>query len=448
MDAIVIGGGPGGYSAAIRIAQLGGKVVLIEKSKIGGVCTNRGCIPTKALNTCAEFLERIERADKFGLELTVKVDFEGIFKRKDRIVNSSVRGLETVLKSYGVEIVNGKGTIIDKNHVKVNGKVIEAENIIIATGSIPRDLPHLRADGEYILSCNQIIELREIPDSLVVIGGGVMGTEFGAIFHHLGSKVTIIEASPHLLRREDHEISKELERILKGKGIQVLTNSRVTKINTRSKFVEIGDKKIHCDKILLTVGLIPNFNPEELSKVGIDHDKEIKVDCKMRTNIKNIYAVGDVIGGVMYAYVASAQGIVAANNIMGVDTDMDYKLIPKCIFTIPEISSVGLKEEEAKEKYGKIKIGKYPMCANAKARIRGETHGFIKVILEDKTNKIVGVHMIGCRVEELIGEATLALRLGLKVEDVINTLHAHPTLYEAFVEALRNAIGEDLYLPK
>jgi len=449
MGAIVIGGGPGGYSAAVRIAQLGGEVTLIEKDSLGGTCTNKGCIPTKTLKNCVELLEKMDKAGRFGIQVKdVKVDFEAMMKWKNRVVNTCVKGIENILKSYGIEVMKGNGKIIDKNHVKVNGKLMEAENIIIATGSIPKVLPHIKPDGKYILTSDEILELKKIPESLVIIGGGVIAVEFATIFQKLGTKVTIVEMLPRIIPGEDTEISKELERILRGKGIEILTNSKVNAVDNKSKIVEVSGKKIHADLVMLSVGRKPNFDPEELKKVGIDFDKDgIKVDKRMRTNLKNVYAIGDVTGDFIYAYVASAQGIVAAENIMGLDSSMDYDVIPSCIYTIPEVASVGLTTEEAKKEH-KIIEGRFPFSASGKARYSGETHGFIKVILEDKTYKLLGVHMIGSEVGELIADATLALKMGLTAKDVIKTLHIHPTLSEAFVDALRNALGEDLNLPK
>jgi len=449
MDAIVIGGGPGGYSAAVRIAQLGGKVVLIEKDRLGGTCTNKGCIPTKTLKNCVELLDKMDKAGRFGIQVKdVKVDFEAMMKWKDRVVNSCIKGLENILKSYEIEVIKGTSKIVDKNHVKVNGKVLEAENIIIATGSISAVLPHIKPDKKYILTSDEILELKEIPKSLFIIGGGVIAVEFATIFQKLNTKVTIVEMGSRIISGEDTEISKELEKILRGKGIEILTNSKVTAVDNKSKTVEVSGKKIHADLVMLSVGRKPNFDVEELKKAGIDFDKDgIKVNDRMRTDLKNIYAVGDVTGDFIYAYVASAQGIVAGENIMGLDSSMDYDVIPSCIYTIPEVASVGLTTKEAKKKY-KIKEGRFPFSASGKARYSGETHGFIKVILEDKTYKLLGVHMIGSGVGELIADAALALKMSLKAQDIIKTLHIHPTLSEAFVDALRNALGEDLNLPK
>lgn len=451
MDVIVIGGGPGGYSAAVRIAQLGGKVVLIEKDRLGGTCTNRGCIPTKTLKNCVELLDRMDKAGRFGIQVKdVKVDFEAMMKWKDRVVNTLVKGIENILKSYDIDVIKGTGKIIDKNHIEVDEKVMEAKNIIIATGSVSAVLPHIKPDGKYILTSDDILNLKEIPKSLLIIGGGVIAVEFATIFQKLGTKVTIVEMLPRIIPGEDTEISEELEKILRGRGIEILTNSKVIAVDNKSKTVEVSGKKIHADLVMLSVGRKPNFNTEELKKVGIEAviDKDgIKVDDRMRTNLKNIYAVGDVTGDFIYAYVASAQGIVAAENIMGLDVSMDYDVIPSCIYTIPEVASVGLTTEEAKKEY-KIKEGRFPFSASGKARYCGKTHGFIKVILEDETYKLLGVHMIGSGVGELIADATLALKIGLNARDIIKTLHIHPTLSEAFVDALRNAMGEDFNLPK
>jgi dihydrolipoamide dehydrogenase len=449
MDAIVIGGGPGGYSAAIRIAQLGGKAILIEKDKLGGTCANKGCIPTKTLKNCAELLHGIGKAKRFGIEVKdVKVDFEAMMKWKNRVVDTCVKGMENILKSYGIEIIKGTGKIMDKNHVKVNGKTLEAKNIIIATGSVPAELPHIKPDGKYILTSDDILELKQLPKSLLIIGGGVIAVEFATIFQKLGTKVTIVEMLPHIIPAEDTEISEELEKIFKGKGIDVLTNTKVTVVDSKSKTVEVSGKKIPTDLVFLSVGRKSNFDPDELKNAGIEFDKNgIKVDDRMKTKVDNVYAVGDVTGDFIYAYVAFEQGIVAGENVMNLDKKMNYDVIPSCIYTIPEVASVGLTTEDAKKEH-KIKEGRFPYIASGKARYSGKTKGLIKVILEDETYKLLGVHIIGSGVAELIAEAALALKIKLNAKDIIETLHIHPTLSEAFVDALRNALGEDFNLPR
>jgi dihydrolipoamide dehydrogenase len=456
-DLIVIGGGPGGYVAAIRAAQLGAKVSLIEKDKLGGTCLNRGCIPTKALYRNAEILNTLKEIDTFGIGVgEIKIDVDKIHCRKQCIIDQLVGGVSQLLKANGVEVINGTAAFKDKNTVEItlidgNTKTLSSPNIIIATGSTPAMPPISGADLEGIYTSEDILNFEHIPSSLAVIGGGVVGMELACIFNSMGTKVTVIEFMPNILGQIDSDITKRLAVSLKKKGIEINLSTRVTKIEKSSEGYIIygegkkGEVQFEAEKLLVSAGRTPVVNGLNLEGVQIDFDRKgIKVDSNYETNIKGIYAIGDVNGKIMLAHAASHQGLFAAERIMGKEAAQSNHIVPSCVFVFPEIASVGLTEDEAKKDGIPYKTSKFMFGANGKALALGEGEGFVKVIAQE--DKIIGVHIMGPHASDLIHEATLAITNDLKIEHIKNTIHAHPTLSEAFHEAVMGLSGEAIHL--
>ena len=455
-DLIVIGAGPGGYTAAICAAQLGGKVAIIEKGDLGGTCLNKGCIPTKSLIASIHILDCIRKAKEFGIVIEKeKIDFANVIARKERIVKQLRNGVNYLLKSYGIEVIKGNAYFISSSEVKVKDEIFRFKKCIIATGSIPSAIPGIEIDGENIMTSDELLEIKEIPFSLLIIGGGVIGLEFACIFQSLGTKVTIVEVLPYILPDEDREISQTLERILKKKGIDIKTNTTVREINYADKGLEIvlessnGLSRLLVEKVLVATGRRPCIEGLGLENAGIVcENNKIIVNKKMETNIKNIYAIGDVIGAPFLAHKAYAEAMVAAKNAMGGETIIDYKAIPRCIFTIPEVASVGLTEEQAKEKGYKIKIGKFPFMANGKAVTLGEINGFVKVIVDRDSDIILGIHILGVQATEMITQAALAIDLECTTEKLIRIIYPHPTLSETIFQAVLDVHKKATDLPK
>ncbi|MEM3030144.1 MAG: dihydrolipoyl dehydrogenase [Candidatus Micrarchaeia archaeon] len=436
-DAVVVGGGPGGYVCAIRAAQLGGKVALVERAKLGGTCTNTGCIPTKALLASAELAEKIGRAKAFGINATASVDFAATMKRASAIAASLSKGVELLLQSNGVEIIQGTGVIKSRNTVAAAGRQLQTNNIVIATGSLPTELPFARFGGN-ILSSETIWSLSEKPESIAVIGGGVEGVEFACAFSALGVKTTVIEMADSILPFEDAEASQLLFNSLKRAGVHFVLGKRVEKIDGET--IIAGGEKVEAEKILVAIGRKPDIDEASLRAVGVAFDgRGIKTNARMQTNIPNIYAIGDAAGGRL-AHEASAQGVVAAENIMGEQTTFDSVVLPACIFTQPEIARVGKTEEKTG-----VLVGRFPFAASSKAACIGEKMGFVKVFI--KKSVLCGALIVGAHASELIAEAALAIKLKAKAEDVASTIHAHPTLPEAFKEAVEDALGRTIHLP-
>ncbi len=421
-DAIVIGGGIAGYNCALKVVELGGKVVLIDKSELGGTCTNYGCIPTKAMQASAKVIDKIKKSKKYGINVNnFSIDFKEIIARKDRIVKTSVLGIKSLLENK-VEVIKGEGRIVDKNKVEVNDKVIEGKNIVIATGSKAVKLENI--DG---LTNEEILNLEEVPKKLLIIGGGAVGVEFGCIFNRFGSEVTIVEMLVQIIPSEEKEIAEELRKIMEKDGIRIFTNAKVEYVKDGEALIKTneGEIKEEFNKTLIAVGRRANFDKEELDKLGVKYNKKgIKVNKQMQTNIPNIYAVGDVTGEMQLAHYGLHQGIVAAENIMGNKSKIS-RVVPNCIYTIPEIASVGKITENVK---------KANYAANGKARTLDEVGGWIKVYFEK--DKIVGCSIIGEDATELIAEVTFAIQNKVSVKDIKKTIHAHPTLAELFFEAI------------
>jgi len=455
-DVLVIGAGPGGYTAAIRAAQLGGKVAIIEKQDLGGTCLNKGCIPTKALIASVHTLHCLKKAEEFGIiAKNVKIDFSAIMTRKERIVKRLRTGIKNLLKSYHIEVIKGQAYFVSPSTIKIEDKTLDIKKCIIATGSVISEMLGIKIDGQNIITSDDVIELEQIPSSLLIVGGGVIGLEFACIFQGLGSKVTIAEALSSILSSEDREISKALKSILAKRGMDIKTKTTVKEINLKDGKVEVvlnsGEniEKILVEKVVITIGRKPQINNLGLENAGIFcEDGRIVVNNKMETNIKGIYAIGDVIGGPFLAHKASAEGIVAAENALGRETLIDYRAIPRCIFTIPEIASVGISEEEARKKGYKVAIGKFPFMVNGKAITTGDTTGFVKVVVDRETNAILGIHILGLQATELITQASLAIRLGCTINELNRIIYPHPTLSEAIWEAAQDVYQKAIDLPK
>ncbi|NEZ84175.1 dihydrolipoyl dehydrogenase [Clostridium botulinum] len=449
MKLVVIGGGPGGYVAAIRGAQLGAEVTLIEKEKLGGTCLNIGCIPTKVLLHSSELLNEIKEARTLGIEVNneVKINWTQLQNRKNTVVNTLVSGVSSLLEHNKVKVINGTAAFEGKSSIKVRKDQgesgnIQFDNVIISSGSVPFIPPIEGRELEGVIDSTGALSLDSIPKSMVIIGGGVIGIEFANIFNSLGCKVTVIEMLPYILPPVDREISEILKEKLKKDGIDIYNNCKVIKIennneNLNVSFEEDNDKlNIEAQKVLIAVGRRANIGNLNLESTGVSTEKGcILVNDNMETNIKGIYAIGDCTGKNMLAHVASDQGIIAVENIMGKNKKMDYKTVPACVYTKPELASVGLTEEQAKQKGVDYKVGKFPLIYNGKSLIMNDTEGFIKIIADKKYEEILGVHILGPRATDLITEAALALRLEATLEEIITTVHAHPTIGEAMKEA-------------
>ena len=433
-DAVIIGAGPGGYVCAIELSKLGGKVCIVEKNGFGGTCTQRGCIPTKYLHSIGDFVRKASMSKSYGINSKIDLDYKILKSKMFTTVSRLASGIKLLLKDNGVEIVEGEAKIISSNKVKVGSKILETKNIVIATGSTPISMTDYDSK-EKILSTDTFWSLEELPKSIAVIGGSYSGCEFASILNVLGCKVWLIEMEEMLMPNNFPEIGKTLDKYMRIDGITVLTNSKVEKIT--DKGISVNGQNIDVEKILVCVGRKPNINSDELEKLGIKfNSKGIDVNKKMLTSVSNIYAIGDITGKYELAHVASKQGEVAAHNITGHDSEMDYSVIPFCVFTFPEVAFVG-------DCSGKS--GEFPLRANAKANCLEDTRGFLKVF--EKNGVCVGAIIIGTRASEIIGEATVAIKTELKIEKFLEVIHAHPTLSEAFTEAARDINEQSIHLP-
>ena len=455
-DIAIIGGGPGGYVAAIYAGKKKAKVALIEKGELGGTCLNRGCIPTKTLIHGANLLHAIKSAKDFGITVNdINLDWDLLQKKTARVVKTLTKGVEGLLAANNVTVIKGAAKLTDKNTVAISGEsgqsTITADNIILATGSFPAVVPVPGRDLPNVITSDQALFLKQIPSSMLIIGGGVIGLEMGYIYNTFGTKVTIVEMLPNILPRQDKELSSELKKQLEKQGIEIYTDSRVREIKEKEGILETifetneGTKTVASEKVLMATGRVPAI--EAFKDFGIYIEKTgVVVDEYLRTNIDNIYAVGDLTGKTMLAHVASHQGITAVKNILGEKHKINYRAIPSCIYTSPEVASVGMTEEEARMIFkDNIKIGRFPYSASGKAMTIGERQGFVKVIAESKYNEVVGVHIVGHNATELIAEAVLAIGLECTAEELANTIHAHPTLSETFMEAAFDLLGEPIH---
>ena len=458
-DVVIIGSGPGGYVAGIRAGQLGMKVAVIEKDPfIGGTCTHRGCIPTKALLENADIYEHVNRAKEFGVNVGgVQLDFKVGQDRKQAVVDKNAKGIEFLFKKNKVDRITGFGRLAGKGVVEVlaNNQTqrLNCKNIILAMGSVPRDLPHIKTDGKRIINSDHILLLQEIPKSMLVIGAGAVGCEFASIFSRFGTKATIVEILPQLLPLEDEEIAKEFTRQFKKKGIDVYTDSKVdaAEVNDKGVKVTVSSKgkqqTIDVDIVLSATGrraVTENCGLEK-TKVKVDRGF-VQVDAMMRTAEPNVYAIGDIVPTPALAHCASAEGIVAVEHMAGLDPrPINYDHVPNCTYTDPEVASVGLTEKKAREKGYDVKVGKFPFTANSKARILAESGGMVKIVAEKKYDEVLGMHIVGPRATELIVEGCAALELEATAESIAKTIHAHPTLSEAMMEAAEDVAGHSIH---
>lgn len=453
---IVIGGGVGGYPAALRAARLGGKVTLIEKGKLGGTCLNWGCVPTKTLLQSAEIYSSAKRAPSFGVKAeNISFDFPAMMRRKEQVVRQLTSGVEKLLRDKKVEIIRGTATFSDQKTIKImeTGKIIQGDKVIIATGSVPTkpDIPGI--DGPNVMTSHDILSTKSLPNGVLIIGGGYIGVELGQLLGRLGVRVIIVEILSHILPKEDEDVGEALKKRLQDEGIDIYTNSTVEKVKPGRKMATVtystpeGKKTVRVEKVILASGRRPYAEGLGLQKLGIRVDKErIIVNNRMETNIPGIYAIGDVVGGIMLAHVAMAEGECAGRNAMGIGSELDYGAVPRCIYTFPEIGAVGMTEKEAQERYN-VKVSRFPLHANSKANILGETYGMVKIIAEEEEGDILGVHILGPHATDLISEAVFAMEMEATVEELAHAIHPHPTLSEALGEAAQALSGGAIHLP-
>lgn len=461
-DVSIIGSGPGGYVAAIRAAQLGMSVLLVEREpRLGGVCTLRGCIPTKALLHTADLLEAARHGSEVGVAAReVKLDLSGAMKHKEKVVRQSSNGVAYLMKKNRVDVVTGFGRIAGPGKVSVaaadgSETAFSSKNILLATGSTPRSLPGIEIDHKTILSSDSILEVAEVPKSLLVLGSGAVGVEFASMFARFGTKTTVVEILPRIVPLEDEEISRELAASFKRSGIAVYVDTRAERVTATEGGVEVlarsstgKTETFRAEKILLAVGRKPLSEGIGLEALGVATDKGyIKVDSFLRTNVPGIYAIGDVVPTPWLAHVASAEGVVAVEHMAGGETrPLNYDQVPGCTYCSPEVASIGLTEATARERGYDVVVGKFPFSAIGKARILNEAAGFVKIVAEKKYDEVLGVHIVGPKATELIAEAGAALRLEATSEELVRTIHAHPTLAEAIHEAAEAVAGHAIHI--
>jgi len=456
-DLVVVGGGPGGYVAAIRAAQLGLKTGVIERDKLGGICLNWGCIPTKALLKNAEIMNHFKHAEDWGITYKdLKVDFPKIVERSRKVANINSKGVEYLFKKNKIEHIPGFGKLLGKGKIEVSkdGKAtetIQAKNIIVATGARPRTLPNVKIDGKQVISSTEAMILPQIPKAMVVIGAGAIGVEFAYFYNSFGTKVTIVEMMPNILPVEDKELSKLLESSFRKQGIEILTEAKVESVGTGKEVNVVvsgkdGKKEIKADVALMAIGVQGNVENMGLETVGVKVEKSwIQVDDFGRTNVEGIYAIGDVAGAPWLAHVASREGIICAETIAGQKPQpIDYDNIPGCTYCQPQVASIGLTEEKAIAAGYQLKVGRFPFSASGKARAIGETEGLVKLIFDAKYGELLGAHILGAEATEMIAELGVAKALETTKNGIANTIHAHPTLSEAIMEAADNAYGHSI----
>ena len=459
LNLTIIGAGPGGYVAAIRAAQMGAKVTLVENSEVGGTCLNRGCIPTKTIIASTRILEQVRRAGDFGIVLngTVEYSLEAIRERKNKVVLTQIKGIRGLLKSWGVQLIDGAGSLVTPDSVMVvqsDGTRLDipSDKIIIATGSRPMRLPVFPFDGSDVITSDEAIRLDNVPRSLLIIGAGVIGCEFAFIYRSLGCEVIVVELMPHALSTEDHELSEIIEREMKKAKIKLIVNVKVEKAEKAGNAVTTRlsqGQEISTDQVLVSIGRSMNSENIGLEAIGVKRGArgEIIVNRKMETNVPGVYAIGDVTGNIMLAHVASRQGIVAVENALGGNTLMDYSAVPSAIFTHPEIASVGLREKQAAEQGIKYRVGRFQFRALGKAHAIGEISGMVKILAEADTDKVLGVHICGPHATDLIHEGVLAIKSGSTAGHLEELIHAHPTLAEAVMEAAEDIHGRSIHIP-
>jgi dihydrolipoamide dehydrogenase len=460
-DLLVIGSGPGGYVSAIRAAQLGMNVGVVEKENLGGICLNWGCIPTKSLLKSAQALEYAQHAADYGVSISgeVKPDFEAMVKRSRGVAEGMSKGIQYLFTKNKIEVINGFGRLINKNSVEVTdetGKrtLHSTKNIILATGARSRELPNLEQDGEKIIGYREAMTLTNQPKSMVVVGSGAIGSEFAYFYQTLGTEVTLVEYLPNVVPNEDEEVSKTLERSFKKMKMKVFTNASVESVDTSGKLCKVtiktkkGEEIVEAEIVLSAVGIAPNLENIGIEDLGIVLERgKVKVNEFYQTNVETVFAIGDIIAGPALAHVASAEGIVCVEKIAGLNPHpIDYSNIPGCTYTNPEISSLGMTEQKAKEAGYELKVGKFPFSASGKASASGQKEGFVKLIFDAKYGELLGAHMIGANVTEMIAELVVAKKLEITGHELIKSIHPHPTMSEAIMEAAAAAYDEVIHL--
>jgi dihydrolipoamide dehydrogenase len=461
-DLIVVGSGPGGYVAAIRASQLGMKVAVVERAELGGICLNWGCIPTKSLLKSAQVFEYMKHADNYGLSVDgdVKADFEKVVARSRGVAEKMSGGIQYLFKKNKIEVLNGFGKLIGNKQVEVSAEdgtktTYEAKHIILATGARSRELPNLPQDGKRIIGYRKALTLEKLPKSMIVVGSGAIGSEFAYFYSTMGTKVTLVEFMPNILPVEDEEVSKQMGRSFKKNKIKVMTHSTVEsvegeegdlKVNIKNKK---GEMEVHeCEIVLSAVGISPNTEGIGLEEVGVATENgRVIVDDYYRTNVEGVYAIGDIVKGPALAHVASAEGICCVEKIAGMKVEpIDYTTIPGCTYTVPEVASMGMTEKAAKEAGHEVKIGKFPFSASGKASAAGANEGFVKLIFDAKYGELLGAHMIGANVTEMIAELIVARKLETTGHELIKAIHPHPTMSEAVMEAAAAAYDEVIHI--
>ena len=454
-DIIVIGSGPGGYVAAIRASQLGKKVAIVEKAELGGVCLNWGCIPTKALLKSAQVYTYCKNAAHYGvaIEGDVKPDWEKVVARSRTVADTMSKGIAFLMKKNNIDIIAGFGCLAGEGKVDVEGAIYEADAVILATGARPRQMPFMQVDGKHIISSKEALTLPTLPQSMIVVGSGAIGSEFACLYASMGVKVTVIEYMPQMMPLEDEEVAKTMERAFRKMRATVLTSTTVKNVSVVDGVchVDIEGKKgaetLTADVVLSAVGVKSNIENIGLEEMGIAVERDkIVVDEHYQTSAAGVYAIGDIIATPALAHVASAEAIHCVEHICGLTPDaVDYSTIPSCVFTSPEVASVGVTEQQAREKDIEYKVGRFPFTASGKATAAGDRDGFVKLIF-DESEKLIGAHMVGATVTEMLGEPTLAKRLGITAHAIAKTIHSHPTMHEGIMEAAESAMGAAIHL--
>ncbi len=452
-DVAILGGGPGGYVAAIRAAQLGNKVAIIESNELGGVCLNWGCIPTKALLKNAQIFDYIKNSKKYGINIdSYEVNWSKVIKRSRDVSKRLSKGIEYLIKKNKITYVPKRGVLLNKNTIELDdNKTLKAKKIIIATGSTPKKIPIFKVDGDLIITSREAMVLDEIPKNLVIIGAGAIGVEFAHLYNTFGSNVTLIEGLDRIVPNEDEDISKELTAVFSKRKINVLTDCKVEKIDKNKKHAIVhvqGKDSIKADKVLIAVGVSGNIDNIGLDKLNINtKDGFVSVNEYMQTNIDSIYAIGDVCGPPLLAHVASFEGVLAAEHLSGEKVDsMVYNNVPGCTYCQPEIASVGYTEKQALDKGYNIKVGRFPFSALGKALADGNRDGFVKIIYDEKYGELLGCHIIGDNATNIITEISIARNLETTYTEILKTIHPHPTLSEAIQEATAQALGEAIHI--
>jgi len=460
-DLIIIGSGPGGYVAAIRASQLKMKVAVIERAELGGICLNWGCIPTKSLLKSAQVFEYINHAAEYGITIAgeAKADFSAIISRSRGVADSMSKGIQFLFKKNNIVHIKGYGKLAGNNSVEVedpegNKKSYSAKSIIVATGARSKELPGLKQDGKKIIGYREAMTLQKQPASMVVVGSGAIGSEFASFYQALGTNVTLVEFLPRIVPNEDEEVSKQLERSFKKMKMKIMTDSSVESVDTSGENCRVtiktprGTEVIEAEIVFSAVGVSTNIENIGLEKAGVKTEKgKVSVDDFYRTSVPGIYAIGDIVHGPALAHVASAEGIICVEKIAGVETDpLDYSNIPACTYTNPEIASCGMTENAAKEAGIEIRVGKFPFTASGKASAAGAKDGFIKLIFDAKYGELLGAHMIGANVTEMIAEIVVARKLETTAHELIKAVHPHPTMSEAIMEAAAAAYGEVIHI--